>query len=124
MATTRPRKRARTDDGQFKPDDLATPQNEAYELTAPTELPLDVASLAAFMEIEQPDRERLGKALELATTAAAATIGRTLRAAEPHLIRHGVHMLASQLLLKDALDAVPDAPDIPAVVRAFWKQAG
>lgn len=120
MATTRTRKRARTDDGQFKADDPATPdRNEAYVQG----LPLNVSSLAAFMEIEQPDHERLGRALELASTAAAATIGRPLHEVEPHPIRHGVHMLASELLLRDALDAVPDGVRIPAVVRAFWRQA-
>ena len=124
MATTRTRKRARNDDGEFKPDDPATPAvNEAYEPAVPA-LPLNVASLAAFMEVEHPDHERLGKALELAAAAAAATIGRPLLVAEPHAIRHGVHMLAAELLLKDALAAVPDAAEIPAVVRAFWKQAG
>jgi hypothetical protein len=124
MATTRTRKRARNDDGEFKPDDPATPAvNEAYEPAVPA-LPLNVASLAAFMEVEHPDHERLGKALELAAAAAAATIGRPLLEAEPHAIRHGVHMLAAELLLKDALAAVPDAAEIPAVVRAFWKQAG
>lgn len=118
MAT---RKRARNDAGKFKADDPATPErNEAFV----QDLLLNVDSLAAFMEVQQPDRERLGRALELASTAAAATIGRMLRDAEPHPIRHGVHMLASQLLLKDALDAVPEGVSIPAVVRAFWKQAG
>lgn len=118
MATTR--KRARTDAGQFQADDPATEHNEAYV----QDLPLDVDSLAAFMEIEQPDHERLGKALELASTAAAAVLGRPVRAAEPHAVRHGVHMLASQLLIKDRLDAVPSGVEIPAVVRYLWKTAG
>lgn len=88
---------------------------------AATDLPLDVNSLAAFMEIEQPDRARLGRALELAKDAAAAVIGRPLRDAEPHGIRHGVHMLASQLLIKDTLEATPEGPEIPGVVRYLWK---
>lgn len=118
MATTR--KRARTTEGQFQADDPATPeQNEAYV----QDLPLDVDSLAAFMEIEQPDRERLGLALELASTAATNTIGRPIRAAEPHGIRHGVHMLAAQMLLKDALEEAPQGAEIPGVVRYLWKTA-
>lgn len=119
MAATR-KTRARTTAGQFQGDDPATPErNEAYV----QDLPLDVASLAAFMEIEQPDRARLGQALELAIAAAVATIGRPLREAEPHPIRHGVHMLASQLLLKDALEAAPEGAEIPGVVRYLWKTA-
>lgn len=118
MATTR--RRARTDAGQFKADDPATAErNEAYV----ADLSLDVDSLAAFMEIQQPDRERLAKALELAATAAAAVLGRPVRIAEPHGVRHGVHMLASQLLIKDQLDAAPTGTEIPGVVRYLWKTA-
>lgn len=124
MATTRTRKRARNDDGEFKPDDPATPAvNEAYEPAVPA-LPLNVASLAAFMQVEHPDRDRLGKALQLASAAAAATIGRPLLEAELHPVRHGVHLLAAELLLKDALETVPEGVEIPAVVRAFWRQVG
>lgn len=120
MAT---RKRARTDDGQFKADDPATPAtNEAFE-PASAHLPVSVDSLAAFMEIAQPDRERLGLALELASTAAANTIGRAIRAAEPHGVRHGIHMLAAELLIKDQLEAVPEGVEIPAVIRYLWKSA-
>ena len=122
MATTR--KRARTAEGQFQADDPATPAtNEAFEPASP-DLPLSVDSLAAFMEIAQPDRERLSVALQLANAAAGNTIGRPIRAAEPHGVRHGVHMLAAQLLIKDALDAAPDAADIPLVVRYLWQSAG
>lgn len=118
MATTR--KRARTDAGRFQADDRTTPErNEAYV----QDLPLDVDSLAAFMEIEQPDRTRLDQALELASTAAAAVLGRPVRAVEPHSVRHGVHMLASQLLIKDQLDAAPSGVEVPAVVRYLWKSA-
>lgn len=118
MATTR--KRARTDDGQFKADDPATPQrNEAYV----QDLPLNVDSLAAFMEIEQPDRERLGRALELAKDAALAVTGKPVGEVTSHGVRHGVHMLASQLLLKDQLDAAPVGAEIPGVVRYLWKTA-
>ncbi len=119
MATTR--KRARSTAGQFQADDPATPErNEAYV----QDLPLDVASLAAFMQIEQPDRERFGRALELASTAAAGVLGRPVRDAEPHGIRHGVHMLAAQMLLKDALEEAPQGAEIPGVVRYLWKTAG
>lgn len=120
MATTRTRKRARTDEGQFQADDPATPErNEAYV----QDLPLDVDSLAAFMEIAQPDRERLGRALELAKEAAAAATGRPISDAEPHGIRHGIHMLASQLLIKDQLGAMPAGAEIPGVVRYLWRSA-
>lgn len=104
MATprTRTRKRARSDESE-------------------TDLPLNIDSLAAFMEIEQPDRARLGQALDLARAAAAATIGRSMRDAEPHGIRHGIHMLASELLIKDQLEAAPVGAEIPGVVRYLWK---
>lgn len=118
MATTR--KRARTTEGQFKADDPATPErNEAYV----QDLPLNVDSLAAFMEIEQPDRKRLGQALELAKEAALAVTGKPVGERANHGIRHGVHMLASQLLLKDALEAAPSGAEIPGVVRYLWKTA-
>lgn len=118
MATTR--KRARTAAGQFQADDPATlALNEAYV----QDLPLDVDSLAAFMEIEQPDRERLGLALKLAKEAAQSVIGRPVSERANHGIRHGVHMLASQLLLKDALEEAPESAEIPGVVRYLWKTA-
>jgi hypothetical protein len=118
MATTR--KRARTDEGKFQADDPATPAvNEAYVQN----LPLTVDSLAAFMEIEQPDRARLALALDLAKEAALAATGQPVGDAAPHGIRHGVHMLASQLLIKDALEAAPESAEIPGVVRYLWKTA-
>lgn len=118
MAT--PRKRARTDAGQFKADDPTTiERNEAYV----AELSLNVDSLAAFMEINQPDRERLRRALELAKEAALAVTGRPVGESANHNIRHGVHMLASQLLIKDQLDAAPTGTEIPGVVRYLWKTA-
>jgi hypothetical protein len=118
MAT--PRKRARTAAGQFQADDPATPEsNEAYS----QDLPLDVASLAAFMEIEQPDRERLGLALELAKQAARSATGQPVGDIVSHGIRHGVHMLAAQLLIKDQLEATPQGVEIPGVVRYLWKTA-
>jgi hypothetical protein len=118
MATTR--KRARTDEGKFQADDPATPErNEAYV----QDFPLSVDSLAAFMEIEQPDRERLGRALDLAKEAALAVTGQTVGKTAAHGIRHGIHMLASQLLIKDQLDAAPQDAEIPGVVRYLWKTA-
>jgi hypothetical protein len=118
MATTR--KRARTDDGKFKGDDPVTPErNEAYV----QDLPLTVDSLAAFMEIEQPDRARLGLALDLAKEAALAVTGRPVGETASHGVRHGVHMLAAQLLIKDQLEAAPQGADIPGVVRYLWKTA-
>ncbi len=117
------RKRARTDDGQFKADDPATPQDEAFVAQEP-ELPVNVASLATFMRIEQPDTDRLASSLDLARAAAASIIGRPVREAESHNIRHGIHMLAAQLLLKDQLDAaVPTGAAIPSMVRYLWHGA-
>jgi hypothetical protein len=75
------------------------------------------------MEIEQPDRERLGLALELAKEAAQSVTGRPIGDAASHGIRHGVHMLASQLLIKDQLEAAPQGAEIPGVVRYLWKTA-
>lgn len=113
------RKRAQNDLGHFTADDPSTPDlNEAYE---PALLPLDVESLAAFLQIEHPDRQRLATALDLASQAAAATIHRPITPQEPHAIRHGVHMLASQLLLADRLQEIPTT--IPLVIRALWAQA-
>lgn len=89
----------------------------------PLDLPVDVDSLAAFMEIKQPDRERLGRALELAKEAALAVTGRPVGERATHNIRHGVHMLASQLLIKDQLGAAPAGAEIPGVVRYLWKAA-
>lgn len=122
MATTR--KRARNDAGEFKADDPVTPDiNEAYVDDAGPVLNMSVDSLAAFMEITQPDRERLGRALELAKEAAASAIGRLIQDAEPHGIRHGIHMLASQLLIKDSLEAAPAGAEIPGVIRYLWQAA-
>lgn len=85
------------------------------------DLPIDIDSLAAFMGIEQPDRERLGSALGLALDAAAAATGAPVGETASHGIRHGVHLLASQLLIKDQLDSAPEGTDIPLVVRYLWK---
>jgi hypothetical protein len=117
MAT---RKRARTSAGHFQAGEPSTPErNEAYA----QDLPLNVDSLAAFMSLEQPDRARLQQSLDLASQAAAAYIGRPITGNEPHGIRHGIHMLAAQLLIKDRLDAAPQGAEIPGVVRYLWKTA-
>lgn len=117
MAT---RKRARTTEGQFKADDPITPErNEAYV----QDLPLGVDSLAAFMGLEQPDRARLSRAMGLASTAAEAVTGRPVGDTASHGIRHGIHMLASQLLIKDQLEDIPTGVEIPGVVRYLWKAA-
>jgi hypothetical protein len=115
------RKRARQPDGTFKPDDPATPIDEAFQ-PGPQgpDLPLSIDSLAEFMAIQHPDRHRLDSALTLAKAAAQRVIGRPLRDTEPHAIRHGIHLFASSLLLTDSLEA-PGAP--PLVVRALWKSA-
>lgn len=84
---------------------------------------VSVDSLAAFMAIEQPDRDRLGLALTLAKDAALSVTGRPVGDTASHGIRHGVHMLAAQLLIKDQLDAAPQGSDIPGVVRYLWKTA-
>jgi hypothetical protein len=116
MAPTR--KRARTTAGQFQADDPATiERNEAYI----EDIPLNVDSLAAFMTLEQPDCARLQQGLDLATQAAAVYIGRPITGNEPHPIRHGIHMLAAQLLIADQLDSTPHAASIPGVVRYLWK---
>jgi hypothetical protein len=118
MTTTR--KRARTTAGQFQADNPSTPErNEAYI----QDLPLNVDTLAAFMALEQPDRARLQQGLDLATQAAAAYISRPITGNEPHGIRHGIHMLAAQLLIADRLDATPTGQQIPGVVRYLWKTA-
>ncbi|NBS70283.1 hypothetical protein EBT31_15435 [bacterium] len=120
MAT---RKRARTDEGQFKADNPDTPNtNEAFA-PATADLPLSVDSLAEFLGDQQPDRERLAQALTLARAAAEASTGAAVADAAPHPIRHGVHMLAAHLLITDQLQDQPTGEQIPLVVRALWRQA-
>lgn len=120
MAT---RKRARTDEGQFKADNPETSNtNEAFA-PATADLPLTVASLAEFLGDQQPDRERLAQALTLARAAAEASTGAAVADAAPHPIRHGVHMLAAHLLITDQLQDQPTGEQIPLVVRALWRQA-
>jgi hypothetical protein len=95
---------------------------QVIDAPATQDLPLNVDSLAEFMELEEPDRDRLSIALELAKEAATATTGRPIGETACHGIRHGIHMLASQLLLKEAT-AVPVGLEIPAVVRYLWQTA-
>lgn len=82
---------------------------------------LNVDSLAAFMGIEQPDRSRLTRALDLAIEAAEAVTGQPIGDTAPHGIRHGVHLLASELLIKDQLEDIPEPAAIPLVVRYLWQ---
>jgi hypothetical protein len=84
---------------------------------------LSVDSLAAFLQTDAPDRERLAQALRLASEAAAMVTGTPIGSIASHGIRHGVHLLASQLLIQDQLDTTPTAADIPLVVRYLWKTA-
>ena len=84
---------------------------------------VSIDSLAAFMAIEQPDRDRLGLALNLAKDAALSVTGQPVGDTASHGIRHGVHMLAAQLLIKDQLDATPQGAEIPGVIRYLWKAA-
>lgn len=84
---------------------------------------LNVDSLAAFMGIEQPDRDRLEHALDLAIAAGESVTGRLIGDMAPHGVRHGVHLLAAELLIKDQLDDIPDPAAIPLVVRYLWQSA-
>lgn len=102
---------------------MATTRKRVSKPAETPEQAVTVDSLAAFMDIEQPDRERLGLALQLAKEAALAVTGRPVGDAASHGIRHGVHMLAAQLLIKDQLEAAPQGPEIPGVVRYLWKTA-
>jgi hypothetical protein len=102
---------------------MATTRKRASQPAPTPEQAVSIDSLAAFMEIEQPDRERLGLALELAKEAALAVTGKPVGDVACHGVRHGVHMLASQLLLKNQLDASSSGAEIPGVVRYLWKTA-
>lgn len=91
--------------------------------TAPL-LALSVDSLAKFLSIEHPNRARLGTALDLATTAAQDYLGQPITPeALPHPIRHGIHKLATHLLLTHQLERVPAQAEIPAIVRGLWRHA-
>ena len=94
---------------------MATRKRSATSTSPPSAQALDVDSLAAFMGIDQPDRDRLGHALELATAAAKTITGQIIGDMEPHGIRHGVHMLASELLIRDQLEDIPEPSAIPLV---------
>ncbi len=102
---------------------MATTRKRASKPASTPEQALGIDSLAAFMEIEQPDRERLGRALELAKEAAQSVTGRPVGDTATHGIRHGIYMLAAQMLIKDRLDAAPQGAEIPGVVRYLWKTA-
>jgi len=101
---------------------MATRKRAAKPAETPAQ-ELSVDSLAAFIGDEQPDRDRLEQALTLACEAAEAFTGEAVAELAPHPIRHGVHMLAAQLLITNQLDAAPAAEAIPLVVRYFWRAA-
>ena len=86
-------------------------------------LPLTVDALAAFIGDDQPDSEQLEQAMALASEAAAAFTGRPIGDTAPHAIRHGIHLLASRLLITTQLEGPIRQADIPLVVRAFWRAA-
>lgn len=78
-------------------------------------LPINVASFAAFMGIEQPDEDRLSLALENAIESAASYLGKDIGETAPHYIRHGIFLLASQSLLAEV-----QSDTIPLIVRYYW----
>jgi hypothetical protein len=92
--------------------------------TAAPLLALSVDSLADFLAIEHPDRDRLSRGLDIAIMAAQDYLGEPITPeALPNPIRHGIHMLAAQLLVTDRLEQVPAQAEIPAVIRALWSHA-
>lgn len=102
---------------------MTTTRKRSSKPPAVADQAVTIDSLAAFMEIKQPDRKRLGAALLLAKDAALHTTGKPVGDIASHNIRHGVHMLASQLLIKDQLETAPRGAEIPGVVRYLWKTA-
>ena len=101
---------------------MATRKRTSKPSTEPAQA-LSVDSLAEFLGDAQPDRDRLEQALTLAREAAEAFTGAAVADTAPHPIRHGVHMLAAQLLINNQLDAAPATDAIPLVVRYFWRTA-
>lgn len=104
---------------------MTTPRRRKPPAVTPAPLlPVSVDTLADFLAIEHPDRERLGRGIDIAITAATSFIGEPVAPdALPHTIRHGIHILAAQLLLADQLERVPAREEIPAVIRALWSHA-
>lgn len=83
----------------------------------PPPLDLSIATLEAF--IGAPiDHDRARFALERATAAAEAFIGRAILDTCSHYIRQGIFLYASQLLLLP--DGSP-AAEPSLVSRAFWQ---
>ena len=78
-------------------------------------LPINVASLAAFMGVEQPDEERFSRALDNAIKTAGNYLNTEISNTAPHYIRHGIMHLASYLLLTDL-----ESSTIPLIVRYYW----
>lgn len=109
-----PRKRARTENGQFASDDASTPTvNEAW---------LTPDAMAEFMGAPgKPDD--LACALELARNAAQRALGAPVPEQMPHALAQGIKLLAGRLLLTGKLDAEVNPSDIPLVVRYYFKLA-
>lgn len=79
--------------------------------------------LSEFIGIDA-DPDRLSKAIELASAAAAAELGvPQLPGNLSHPLAQAVKLLATQLLLLDQLDKTPTGDAIPLVVRYYLKVA-
>jgi hypothetical protein len=112
MATTR--KRARTEEGQFKADDPSTPHlNEAWITTD---------GLAEFIGFNG-DKSKLDKAIKLSASAAEAFLGKPVPAQMSHNLAQGLKLLATKLLLTDKLSDSPTEQEIPLVVRYYFRLA-
>lgn len=84
---------------------------------------ISVDSLAAFMAVEQPDREAMSKALDRAKEAAASLAGIAVPDVASNTLRQSIHLLASKLLISQQLDEPVQAHEVPLVVRYYWKLA-
>lgn len=80
-------------------------------------------SLAEFIGFDG-DKVRLGKAIELSCSAVATELGmEQLPGNLSHPIAQAVKLLATKLLLTDALEEPPTGDAIPLVVRYYLKVA-
>jgi hypothetical protein len=85
--------------------------------------PVDAHSLAEFIGVDG-DPDRLKKAIDLASAAAAAELGvGALPGNLSHPLAQAVKLLATRLLLLDKLEETPAGDDIPLVVRYYLKVA-
>ena len=101
---------------------MATTRKRA-QLPEPAQA-VSINSLAEFIGDQQPDRDRLEKALTLAKDAALNFTGTAVGDTAPHPIRQGIFMLAAKLLITNQLEESPATDTIPLVVRYFWRAAG